>query len=155
MKWRTKLLLANVAIGLVMSRPAHGLDVREFECLAYNVFMEGRGEPYEGKLAIAHVTLNRLRDAQFPRSLCGVVYQPGQFAWTGTQRQSWTGTISLTDLKAWDMAKQAAIIAIEDRDSDPTGGAVFYHENKVKPTWRMPIKRTRKIGEHVFYVWAK
>src|SRR3712207_879060 len=40
---------------------------------------EARGEPYEGQVAVGAVVLNRTRDARFPSSIAGVIYQPGAF----------------------------------------------------------------------------
>jgi len=45
------------------------LDQRELRCLAMNVYYEARGEQPEGQLAVAHVTLNRLRAEIQPVSL--------------------------------------------------------------------------------------
>ena len=60
----------------------------DIECLALNVYFEARGEPFVGKLAVAHVVLNRMRDRRFPASACMVVKQGGdrvrhncQFSW--------------------------------------------------------------------------
>ncbi|SER74371.1 cell wall hydrolase [Lachnobacterium bovis] len=40
---------------------------------------EAGGEPYEGKLAVGSVILNRVHSPKFPNSLTGVIYQSGQF----------------------------------------------------------------------------
>ncbi len=44
------------------------------------VYAEARGEPYQGKVAVAAVVLNRVKSAQFPNSISGVIYQPGAFS---------------------------------------------------------------------------
>lgn len=41
---------------------------------------ESEGEPYEGKLAVGSVVLNRVRSSYFPNTISGVVYQSGQFS---------------------------------------------------------------------------
>jgi spore germination cell wall hydrolase CwlJ-like protein/uncharacterized Fe-S cluster protein YjdI len=51
------------------------IDPKELACLARNIFFEAGGEPIEGKVAVGVVTLNRLQDGRFGRSLCGVVDQ--------------------------------------------------------------------------------
>lgn len=40
---------------------------------------EGNGQPYEGKVAIANVVLNRVNSGAYPSSIYNVIYQPGQF----------------------------------------------------------------------------
>ncbi|OTA42280.1 MAG: spore cortex-lytic protein [Symbiobacterium thermophilum] len=47
--------------------------------LAQVVCGEARGEPYEGKVAVAAVILNRTLDNRFPDSVAGVVYQTHAF----------------------------------------------------------------------------
>ena len=51
-------------------------DAREeVECLAENIYFESAMEPKEGKLAVAFVTMNRLKSGKFADSICGVVKQ--------------------------------------------------------------------------------
>lgn len=44
------------------------------------VMAEAEGEPYEGKVAVANVVLNRLRSANFPKTIKDVIYQKYQFS---------------------------------------------------------------------------
>lgn len=44
------------------------------------VMAEAEGEPYEGKVAVANVVLNRLRSANFPKTIKEVIYQRYQFS---------------------------------------------------------------------------
>ena len=61
-----------------------GTSVNEAElnCMAENIYFEGRAEPMVGKIAIGHVVMNRIEDERFPDSICGVVHQ-------GPVRESW------------------------------------------------------------------
>jgi N-acetylmuramoyl-L-alanine amidase len=43
------------------------------------VTAEAQGEPYEGKVAVAEVVLNRVESGSFPNSVSGVINEPGQF----------------------------------------------------------------------------
>jgi len=47
----------------------------EVKCLALNIYHEARNQPTVGKLAVAQVTMNRVKDVRFPNTICGVVYQ--------------------------------------------------------------------------------
>jgi spore germination cell wall hydrolase CwlJ-like protein len=51
------------------------IDLKELQCLARNIFFEAANEPLEGKVAVGIVTLNRVQDERFPKSVCGVVDQ--------------------------------------------------------------------------------
>lgn len=51
------------------------VDTKELTCLARNIFFEAGNEPEEGKVAVGLVTLNRLQDGRFGKSVCGVVDQ--------------------------------------------------------------------------------
>jgi spore germination cell wall hydrolase CwlJ-like protein len=145
MRWLAVMVAALCLAGEGRAQP---IGDRDLECLAHNVFMEARDQPYAGRLAVAHVTLNRLR-AGFARTVCAVVHQPGAFSWTGRQPQH--GPIGLADLRAWDWAKYVAMQAVLDPDGDPTGGATHFHSRRVEPEWRNSLVRLVGIGEHVFY----
>ena len=62
---------------------------KQLECLTKNIYWEAAGEPFEGKVAVAQVTLNRVDDGRFGKGVCGVVYQKNiiyekvicQFSW--------------------------------------------------------------------------
>ena len=47
----------------------------ETYCLARNIYFEAGNQPLAGRIAVAHVTLNRVNDVQFPNTICAVVYQ--------------------------------------------------------------------------------
>ena len=51
-------------------------------CLAVAIFFEARGEPYQGKEAVANVILNRVEDKRYPNSVCGVVNEHKAFSYT-------------------------------------------------------------------------
>ena len=48
---------------------------KDLECLALNIYREAGHEPFEGKVAVAQVTLNRVVDSRFPNTVCDVVYE--------------------------------------------------------------------------------
>jgi len=61
----------------------------QLECLARNIYYEAGNQPFEGKVAVAQVTINRAESGQFPSDICKVVYQKNvvyekvlcQFSW--------------------------------------------------------------------------
>ena len=59
--------------------------IREVDCLAQNMYFEAGIESKAGKLAVAEVTMNRVKSSEFPNTVCEVVYQRTkytcQFSW--------------------------------------------------------------------------
>jgi spore germination cell wall hydrolase CwlJ-like protein len=49
--------------------------LKQLDCLTRNIYWEAGSEPFEGKVGVAQVTMNRLNDGRFADSVCGVVYQ--------------------------------------------------------------------------------
>jgi len=48
---------------------------KDEDCLARNIYYEAGNESEEGKVAVAIVTINRVKDGRFDKSICGVVNQ--------------------------------------------------------------------------------
>ncbi len=113
---------------------------RDLELLARAVFSEGRGESYEGQVAIAAVIINRMKHPDFPKSIAGIIYQPGAFT---------AVTDGQINLKPNATSYKAAQDALNGWD--PTNGAIYYW-NPAKSTnkwvWSRPI--IKRIGSHVF-----
>jgi spore germination cell wall hydrolase CwlJ-like protein len=51
------------------------ISSKDVDCLAKNIYYEAGNEPEEGKVAVAMVTINRVRDGRFGKSVCSVVDQ--------------------------------------------------------------------------------
>ena len=60
--------------------PTMSVSDEELYLLACVIDWEAGSEPYEGKLAVANVVLNRVRSSKFPSSISGVIYQNFQFS---------------------------------------------------------------------------
>ena len=48
---------------------------KDEECLARNIYYEAGSEPEEGKAAVGIVTINRVKDGRFAKTICDVVNQ--------------------------------------------------------------------------------
>lgn len=123
----------------------------QLRCLARNIYWEGRGEPEEGQIAVAFVTINRTRDRDFPNTICGVVQQGAsrkscQFSWVCDGR----GNQPVND-EAYQTAERIARDALRGRLKDPTHGALYFHNRHLKPQWAAAKSVSRRIGEHVFF----
>lgn len=108
--------------------------------LARAINGEARGEPYIGQVAVGAVILNRTQNPKFPRTVAGVIYQPGAFT-------------AVTDGQINLAPSESAIKAAQDAINgwDPSGGALYYY-NPAKTTnkwiWSRPIIKV--IGKHNF-----
>jgi spore germination cell wall hydrolase CwlJ-like protein len=65
-------LLAGCALPFAFMSPS--------ECMTRVMYFESNRSSAEGMLAVGTVVMNRANDGKFPRSVCGVVSQPNQFA---------------------------------------------------------------------------
>ena len=62
--------------------PEHGdtyYDPDTLYWLSRVISAESRGEPLTGQIAVGNVALNRVESPDFPNTLYGVIFQPGQF----------------------------------------------------------------------------
>jgi hypothetical protein len=131
-------------------RPARGN--RHWECLTEALYFEARGETPVGQYAVAEVILNRVDNANYPDTICGVVNQ-------GTGRQfacQFTYTCDgrpemIDDETAWHRLGHIARIMMDGAPRDLTDGATHYHATWVNPRWARTYPQTAAYGVHVFY----
>ncbi|MDG0792956.1 cell wall hydrolase [Cohnella ginsengisoli] len=119
---------------------AEAIDPVELTLLAKLVEAEAGSEPYEGKLAVASVVMNRLHNDRYPDTLRGVIYAPGQFSPAGNgslERE----TPSKDSLKA-------AKSALSGENNVP--GAYSFFNPQLEPAKAKRLKAIKKIGHHVF-----
>jgi spore germination cell wall hydrolase CwlJ-like protein len=121
------------------------VDDAELNCLAIGVYYESKGEPLEGQLAVAEVILNRTESGRFPRTVCGVLKQRGQFSFVrgGQLPQPSEGS------RAWKTALAVAQVARGDMWDSKFSDALYFHARYVSPGWRRA--RVGSVGNHVFY----
>lgn len=125
--------------------------------LTVTVYMEAGGEPWEGKLAVAHSILNRARARK--ESVTDVVFRPWQFSAWNTDSPT-RMRLDAIDPLAWASCYFAAAAAAGGFEPDPTFGATHYlneaaaraaRPGRALPAWVDPAKRTVTIGRHSFY----
>jgi spore germination cell wall hydrolase CwlJ-like protein len=139
---------------LVVSRADTATRTRQLTCLAKNIYWEASGESFEGKVAVAQVTLNRVRSPKFGNDVCDVVYQKNTFTDRIVCQFSWVCQPGMIvkpihpDRYAESM-NVAKKVLLENFRLDSVREALYYHADYVNPGWGMqPIT---KIGRHIFY----
>lgn len=106
--------------------------------LANLIYCEAGGEPYEGKLAVGSVVMNRVMSSVYPDSVTGVIYQNKQFSPVASGRLA----LALSVNKANEDCYRAADEAMSGVTN--VGNCLYF---------RTPIPGLTgiNIGGHVFY----
>lgn len=116
-------------------------------CLAMNIYHEARDQDLMGQMAVAEVTMNRVKDSRWPDNVCDVVWQPKQFSWTHDGKSD-----KMYDAEARHLAMQLAEAYVSGRlESSLTFFATHYHAAYVDPKWNEHYAMTTEIGTHIFY----
>ena len=126
---------------------------KQLNCLAKNIYFEAANEPFEGKVAVAQVTINRSNSGRYPSDICDVVYQKNvfygkvvcQFSWYCEQGPKVIGSAS-NYKESMEVAKK---VLLENFRLPSLKDAYFYHADYVSPNWNKP--KITKIGRHIFY----
>lgn len=127
---------------------------KELECLTRNIYWEAANEPFEGKVGVAQVTLNRVQSGKFADSVCGVVYQKNVFYEKVVCQFSWycEGNHKTRAVHAplWRESEEVAKkVLLEGFRLPSLKDAYYYHADYVSPGWKLP--KIEKIGRHIFY----
>jgi spore germination cell wall hydrolase CwlJ-like protein len=127
---------------------------RAIECLTQTVYYEAASESSQGQRAVAQVVLNRVRDPNYPASVCGVVYQ-GSERRTGCQfTYTCDGALARRpDPFLYARARMVAVGALAGAVEPSVGLATHYHTKQVVPYWRTDLVKLRTVGAHIFYGW--
>ena len=124
----------------------------DFFCLAKNIFHEAGIEAELGMYAVAQVTINRVRNSNYPDSICEVVMQPSQFSWANDKSRRWTHPSG----PKWELSKQIARKVISEGYRVPAlQAAMFYHADYVNPRWKDSNAVIAQVGTHIFYTSAR
>tara|TARA_B100000780_G_scaffold243332_1_gene186542 strand:- start:1518 stop:1976 length:459 start_codon:yes stop_codon:yes gene_type:complete len=150
-----KILLVIMILGCTNS---YG---NENECLTDNIYFEARSQGFAGWVAVAQVTLNRVKDKRFPNTICevvkqGLTYQSGhpiknkcQFSWYCDGKSD--------EIINTKIHEEISIMVNNyiHFGFDITDGATHYHADYVLPSWAKTKTKTIEIDDHIFYRWEK
>jgi spore germination cell wall hydrolase CwlJ-like protein len=100
--------------------------------------------------------LNRVNDARYPDTVCGVVYQNAK--WRNRCQFSFAcdGKPDVPrEADAWTRARNIAANCLRDPPRNwVLGDATLYHARYVTPSWAPKVTLVSSIGQHLFYVEA-
>lgn len=128
---------------------------QELQCLAENIYWEAGTESFEGKAAVAQVTINRANSGRFKNTICGVVKQKDNINGSVVCQFSWFCEPihrALRDPYRWEESVVVAKKALTEpriHDTIYKTNAMYYHNTSVNPDWK--LQKVTKIGNHIFY----
>ena len=115
----------------------------DVDLLARLINAEAGGEPYNAKVAVGAVVLNRVKDARFPNTISNVIYEKDGVYYQFTPVLN--GTIN-------NPAPQDSINAAYDalKGNDPTKGAVYYFDDSATNAWLWSKPIALRIDKMIF-----
>ncbi|MCM3766930.1 cell wall hydrolase [Neobacillus niacini] len=138
--------VAKIRSDQTTTEPANAVKVppfsqSEIDLLARLVRAEAETEPYEGKVAVACVVLNRLESPKFPDTIKEVIYQKRQFQPVSN------GQINKP---ADEDSIKAVYEALNDKRTLAQDSLFFYNPVIATSRWLDSRATTIAIGDHVF-----
>lgn len=110
----------------------------DVKLLATIIYCEAGNQPYEGKIAVGSVVMNRINSSLFPNTMLGVLYQKSQF----TPVMSGRFAIVLANNSATESCYAAAQEVLNGRNNVPD--CLFFRTVTSNKSGTI-------IGNHVFY----
>jgi spore germination cell wall hydrolase CwlJ-like protein len=127
---------------------------RQLTCLATNIYYEAGNQPFEGKVAVAQVTINRTESGQYPADICKTIYQKNivyekvlcQFSWV-CDRAVIARPVNRANFK--ESEEVAKKVLLEGFRLPSLKDAMYFHGDYINPGWKR--EKITKIGNHIFY----
>jgi spore germination cell wall hydrolase CwlJ-like protein len=127
---------------------------RQLSCLSKNIYYEAGNQPFEGKVAVAQVTINRTESGQYPADICQTIYQKNivyekvlcQFSWVCDRNSGSTPPNNANYRESVEVAKK---VLLEGFRLPALEKAMYFHGDYINPGWKR--EKIAKIGNHIFY----
>lgn len=144
---RAAVAIATPATTPVVVTP----DPAELDCLTAAVYYEARGEAPEGQAAVAQVVLNRVGQARFAKTVCGVVYQGAQAHACQFSFACHTRVRRVREALAWTRSRAIAQRALSGYVMRTVGHATYFHLASLGQVEAPHEASVVRLGHHVFY----
>ena len=128
--------------------------IKQLDCLSRNIYYEAGNEPFEGKVLVAQVTIQRVETGRFAKDICGVINQRNiimdkvvcQFSWLcdGTAKIKPVHNAAFKESE--EVAKK---VLLENFRLPSFKEALYYHAAYVNPGWN--LKRLGQVANHIYY----
>lgn len=105
--------------------------------LAALIYCEAGNQPYDGKVAVGAVVMNRIASKRFPNTLEGVIYQRGQFTPAMNGKLGRILNSNRIPASCYEAARDAM------NGANPVGNALFFNTGRVST-------KGYKLGDHYF-----
>lgn len=128
----------------------------DLDTVTRTLWGEARGEPQEGKSAVAWVIKNRVLSpiVWWGKDYSGVCKAPMQFSsWNRNDPNfPFLSGSKLIPQSAYAQCEDAALVVLGGFMDDPTNGATHYYAASIHaPAWTIGATKTVQIGNHIFY----
>jgi spore germination cell wall hydrolase CwlJ-like protein len=127
---------------------------RQLGCLAKNIYYEAGNQPFEGKVAVAQVTINRTESGLYSDDICKTIYQKNivyekvlcQFSWVCDRDVIGRKINKEVYDESMSVAKK---VLLEGFRLPSLTDAMYFHGDYINPGWKR--EKIAKIGNHIFY----
>lgn len=145
-------ILSRPAIALtslLLAAPAYATT--SLDCLTEAIYFEAGMKGENGRRAVAHTILNRVRHREFPNNVCGVIAQ-GEASGKCQFSYRCDGKAEVYVYQSQlNRAYRTARNVLNGKSDDLTGGAIFFHADSIPPGWFATRKRVGNFGGNIFY----
>lgn len=159
---RVKIDMDGVILDDIQQQHLRGIKkppTNPVKCLTDNIYYEAATEPFDGKVAVAQVTMNRVADSLGGDTVCQVVYFKKRSPETGKLQAAFSWTLGW-HWRSHHMYRQtyqeceriARMVLAGKLHSDIIGpGVEFYHADYIRASWASDHQEVAQIGHHIFY----
>ena len=120
------------------------------------IWQEARGEPWEGKVAVAEVIRNRMKEKySSDGTVAGTVAKPWQFSGWRSDDPNLMVSLRLDDDDPLVKECAKAWLEANNNGTNVAKGALLYLARRIlpnAPSWVKNSDRVAEIGHHVFYI---
>lgn len=145
----------NAIFQILLTFTSPNITHSDFHCLQQNVYYEARNQSFDGMRAVATVTVNRIKDTRFPRTLCGVVKQRSrdicQFSWVCENKDPAIRNRNATERKAWMTSGLAAATVLFVGPLPYIKNSIYFHNHTVNPSWGRRMELVAVVDDHKFF----
>jgi len=121
------------------SKPVIAYSDKELDLLARLIRAEAENQPFNAKVGVGAVVVNRVKSDKFPNDISSVIYEKNQFTPT------MNGMINKPATEETIKAAKEALNGV-----DPTNGALFFFDTSAQSSWLWSKPQALKVDKMVF-----